>query len=104
MAVSGFVHQFCGSVATTFWSTSMPVVDSRATALRNQPAGWASFTTTVCGSGADSPLIITDGSFLASSCSSWAGAGGLDDRFENPAMAERLVEYGPWVAAARFQE
>src|SRR5215467_12689323 len=66
-AVAGFVHQFWGSFETTAWSTSMPVVDSRVTAARNQPAGWPSLTTTVVGSGAVRPDIVTDGSFLASS-------------------------------------
>src|SRR5215467_13640010 len=104
IAVSGLVHQFCGSFETTFWSTIMPVVASSAIALRNQPAGEASLATTVVSSGADRPDMVTDGSFLASRASIVATGGGFVESLSKPAMADRLVEYGPCCAAARFHE
>src|SRR2546421_9175134 len=74
MAVFGSDHQLSGLCLTAFWSTIHPVDPERAMAVRNQPAGCASFTWTVYGSGAVRPVSVTDGSFFSRSASSSAPA------------------------------
>src|SRR5450759_4158423 len=69
MAVAGLVHQLSKSCLTAFWSTIHPVVPPNARAVIIQPAGVASFTLTVYGSGAVRPFRVTDGSFFSSRAS-----------------------------------
>ncbi len=70
ISVAGFFHQLSKSFLTTFWSTIMPATAGWAIAAPNQPAAPVSLTSTEWSSGAVSPDMVTEGSFLSSSASS----------------------------------
>src|ERR1700680_3990821 len=63
---AGLDHQLTGSLLMTFSSTIIPETPWRVTAEMKNPAGLASFTTTVYGSGAVSPDIMNAGLLAAS--------------------------------------
>src|ERR1700674_5350317 len=64
--VTGFDHQFTGSVMTVFSSTMEPVLPWSVQAVRHHPQALASLICTVFASGALRPLIWKVGSLALS--------------------------------------
>ena len=115
--VTGFDHQFSGSVWTVFWFTIEPVLPCSDHAVRHQPQALARVIFTVFASGAVSPFICRLGS-LAASLSSIVlrklvvpallllegGAPAAFFTALKPSIALRFEAYAPCKATARLKE